>query len=678
MKHRAGLKTLLLGSLVGFPVFAGFLLAGRPSASDTSSDDGRPATAEAQRYFAGEYDGAEDLASKALASADAGVNDGADRRLIPTLRVLAAIAAARGDTARAVSMLNRSLQIGEALIVQARATFTESELASLLEYLRIDEEMAYSLAVQHPTEAAATRLALLFSLLRKGRSIEEVSRSYQVFRSSAENAKGWDQLRESRSRFAELTLLGAPAAEATDAWSNAQAFEKSLTQSTALAQYAQGMLAMNTKPSIAIGLLSASMGTVFVDYVVFRRFDFGAPGRRPRGFGDREYLALIVKNNDTLDVVSLGAAARVNSIVASASRALSNALSNPLPAAKAAYDAIVAPLREKFRYPDIDYVDQYVYVSPEGELSRVPFGALYDGTKYLADVYRLAYAVSGRDASFAAGSPAVPSTSISIFAAPDFSLSVPRGLRARPLQPLPGTREEAAEIQRLFPLAIASTGARATRAAFLSTHAPGVLHVATHGFFLDDPGEAPTGSRPFAVKEVERPSSALSAMQRMPLTRAGLVLAGEDSNGGIVTALDVSGMNLAGTQLVVLSACDTARGAERLGQGVYGLVRAFFAAGAETVVSSLWKIDDATTSALMNAYYGALSRGEARAEALRSAAKTVRANNPHPYYWAAFVAYGTDQSLHGVAGGAIGPPPLRRRGIVTTPMSTEPIIIGPK
>ncbi|MFP2906715.1 CHAT domain-containing protein, partial [Pyxidicoccus sp. 3LFB2] len=98
----------------------------------------------------------------------------------------------------------------------------------------------------------------------------------------------------------------------------------------------------------------------------------------------------------------------------------------------------------------------------------------------------------------------------------------------------------------------------------------------------------------------------------------------------------------------VLSACDTGRGDVKLGQGVYGLRRAFVVAGAETVVMSLWKVNDDTTRQLMEAYYLKLLAGQGRAGALREAMLWLRTTLPHPHYWAPFIALGQDAPLRGL------------------------------
>jgi CHAT domain-containing protein len=108
-------------------------------------------------------------------------------------------------------------------------------------------------------------------------------------------------------------------------------------------------------------------------------------------------------------------------------------------------------------------------------------------------------------------------------------------------------------------------------------------------------------------------------------------------------------MNLWGTQLVVLSACDTGRGKIKIGEGVYGLRRALVTAGAETLVTSLWKVNDETTVQLMEAYYRNLVAGQGRSEALRKAMRELRQTAPHPQFWAPFIVIGKDTPLQGIA-----------------------------
>ena len=139
-----------------------------------------------------------------------------------------------------------------------------------------------------------------------------------------------------------------------------------------------------------------------------------------------------------------------------------------------------------------------------------------------------------------------------------------------------------------------------------------------------------------------------------PLLRSGLALAGANlrksgADDGVLTALEASGLNLWGTRLVTLSACDTAVGEVRNGEGVYGLRRAFVLAGAETLIMSLWPVSDYVTRQTMTAYYTSLRASVGRGDALRQAklAMLARKNREHPYYWASFIQSGEWGNLEG-------------------------------
>ena len=135
------------------------------------------------------------------------------------------------------------------------------------------------------------------------------------------------------------------------------------------------------------------------------------------------------------------------------------------------------------------------------------------------------------------------------------------------------------------------------------------------------------------------------------LSRSALVLAdaakGEGAasaaEDGLLTAEEARSLDLFGTQLVVLSACDTGQGELSVGQGVYGLRRAFLVAGAETLVTSLWQVNDAATGKLMTLYYQKLLKEKrGRLQAMQEAMQEMRKKYKHPYYWAPFLVIGAD------------------------------------
>jgi CHAT domain-containing protein/tetratricopeptide (TPR) repeat protein len=225
-----------------------------------------------------------------------------------------------------------------------------------------------------------------------------------------------------------------------------------------------------------------------------------------------------------------------------------------------------------------------------------------------------------------------------------------RELRGGPLERLPATQKELEEINGLlrkqqWGVEIYS-GPQALEESIKRVRQPRVLHIATHGFFQPDQ------KRTYTDLRGERPSGLEDPMLRSGLFFAGAnrTLAGQpaapDLEDGILTAYEVTGLNLQGTELVVLSACETGLGQVAAGEGVFGLRRALQVAGAEAVLMSMWSVPDRETQELMTGFYGKWLGGKEKHEALREAQlelrETVRARYGEdlPYYWGAFVLVG--------------------------------------
>ncbi len=206
---------------------------------------------------------------------------------------------------------------------------------------------------------------------------------------------------------------------------------------------------------------------------------------------------------------------------------------------------------------------------------------------------------------------------------------------------LPGTRIEVDAIQKL----LKSSGYQvseylqkeASEHNLKAAHDMSILHIATHGYFLKDVSRAswPIGVLADYAKE-------------NVLLRSGLILAGaaendklspalDSSNNGILTSYEAMDLNLQGTDLVVLSACETGLGEVKAGEGVYGLQRAFMAAGANTIIMSLWKVDDAATQILMNSFYTNWVKSGDRQQAFRQAQQQLMQKYKDPLYWGGFV-----------------------------------------
>ena len=222
---------------------------------------------------------------------------------------------------------------------------------------------------------------------------------------------------------------------------------------------------------------------------------------------------------------------------------------------------------------------------------------------------------------------------------------------------LPGTAEEAQALKSIFPGAKVWTAQQATKTELKQVNAPAFLHIATHGFFLDDLiiSAAEARSRGLFTR-TNQPGEIASPEFHAedPLLRSGLAFAGANlhrggDDNGILTAKEASGLNLWGTKLVVLSACDTGVGEVKNGDGVYGLRRALVLAGSETQVMSLWPVSDEGTRDLMIGYYKGLQAGGGRSEALRQMQLRMlkSINRKHPYYWASFIQSGEWANLEG-------------------------------
>jgi CHAT domain-containing protein len=388
------------------------------------------------------------------------------------------------------------------------------------------------------------------------------------------------------------------------------------------------------------------------------------------------YLALLLFSDGRTHALDLGPAAPIDRAAREFHDVLARRSASYQPAAHALYELAFRPL-----VPLLGEV-QHLFLSPDGQLSLVPFSALHDGRHFLVDSLNITYLTSGKD--LLPRPEDIPlAHSVVVLADPDFgsppsvpspSTEAPPALTQRsasleyffstlraevadqPWPPLPGSRKEAEAIQRLLPHAQLLLGPAATKEALLTLPTPGVLHIATHGFFLED-GPTPPASR--AVGSFGAVGDPGPRRSPDPLLRSGLVLAGArapaprpDSHSredSLVTALELAGLDLWGTQLVVLSACDTGRGDAKLGQGVQGLRRSLVVAGAETLVTGLWKVNDETTYHLMESYYRHLLAGLSRTAALHEAMRHLRQKQPHPHFWAPFIAIGQDSPLRELA-----------------------------
>jgi CHAT domain-containing protein len=221
-------------------------------------------------------------------------------------------------------------------------------------------------------------------------------------------------------------------------------------------------------------------------------------------------------------------------------------------------------------------------------------------------------------------------------------------------QRLPGTRPEADAIACLLGVRPWEEGTALEGRLKRECCSPRILHPATQGLFLQGENRDPDWERrDLGLGEEGRLSGPLP---ESPLLRSGLALPGAntwlhggappaEAEDGLLTAEDVSHLDLLATELVVLAACETGLGEVWNGEGVFGLQRAFVLAGAKTLVMSLWSVPDEPTRELMEEFYQRLLAGEGRADALRQAQLSLRQRYPDPFDWGAFISQGDPAPL---------------------------------
>ncbi|MEI6946940.1 tetratricopeptide repeat protein [Paraflavisolibacter sp. H34] len=313
-----------------------------------------------------------------------------------------------------------------------------------------------------------------------------------------------------------------------------------------------------------------------------------------------------------------------------------------------------------------------VYYAPAGLLHRVAFQALRpDATHALVDRYQLRQVLSTRAVALPAA-PAQKPLSVALWGNIDYNKSTPSlapgaiaslGLHLPASLPdfhaastradrwgawshLSGAKKEldglSKILQRAGVPASIDSGTVATEEAFkaLSGRSPQVLHLATHGFFL------PVAEAKAEEEDAQDAGPGLTVQQN-PMFRSGLILAGGNRawqgsptrpgwEDGILTAYEIAQMDLSNTDVVVLSACETALGDVQGNEGVIGLQRAFKLAGVKQLVMSLWRVPDQETMELMTQFYRNWLGGKSARDAFRTAQQVLKEKYP-PYYWAAFV-----------------------------------------
>jgi CHAT domain-containing protein/Tfp pilus assembly protein PilF len=685
---------------------------------------------------------------------------------VESLADLARLHAAKGDYAQAVTVLSRSNAIEERNFVPNLLTGSERQK---LAYLALfSKQTGFTLSLQSqaaPNDSQALNLALTTLLRRKGRGLDAMTDTIAALRRDAtpEVQSLFDRLTQVRSQLATLKLKGPDPTRPDSYRARVKNLEDDVDELEAeLSSRSDGFHKQVQPVTLSAVQVALPSDSALVEFAYFTPSDLKTDkDKQPR------YLAYVLVPQDQPKWVDLGEAAPINQAI----DVWRNALRNPT---RTDVKRLARALDEKLMRPVRSLLSQFpgdtrrLLIAPDSSLNLIPFAALVDERdKYLIERYSISYLTSGRDLLRLQTSEPSKDAPL-VVANPDFgrfATIAMRGGREKPrarnglrsqidpaqifFQPLPATEDEALAIKALLPNASLLQREDATETALKQTRGPRILHIATHGFFLnkqenppseDNPprvassgttgpavaqatsytvqleatpaletaqetvkrlraqgidayilkreakgkgtifrvraGNFPTQSEAnkygadlkgkgivgefFVARYIAEPRSGLrlsrsAAQVKDPLLRSGLALAGANhgksgDDDGVLTALEAAYLDLSGTKLVVLSACDTGVGDVKNGEGVLGLRRALVLAGSESQVMSLWPVADEATKDLMIPYYKALREGEGRSEGLRQVQLRMlrgRKDRQHPFYWAAFIQSGEWAKLDG-------------------------------
>jgi len=469
--------------------------------------------------------------------------------------------------------------------------------------------------------------------------------------------------------------------------------EKDRTE-RALAEHSAKFRKDLSRSGVRLGEVAAALppGSALVAFV--RRQDQRLAhfdDQTPRSEPEPSYLAFVLSAGDSQPVlVPLGSAARVEALVLQWRKELDQeAIAGGTGATRseASYRRVAGELRRQVWDPLSAHLPNAtrVFVVPDGALHLVSLAALPTAaSSYLVETGPVIHYLSAeRDLVQAEGDPltghgllALGDPAFDESSVAGASEAAFRGTRSGcpdfqsvRFESLPASMKEVDAVVALWnqaqggrpkvPLrnpmlpagALRLTGAAASESAFKAQAAGRrILHIATHGFFLD--GHCASSPDPSGKSTA---ASSARVVRQNPLVLSGLILAGAnhrnatapDQEDGVLTAEEVAALDLNGVEWAVLSGCDTGVGEGRAGEGVFGLRRAFQAAGARTVIMTLWPVEDQTTRQWMTTLYRArLTRKLSTATAVREAGlallggRRTRGLSTHPFYWAAFVAAG--------------------------------------
>jgi CHAT domain-containing protein len=614
-----------------------------------------------------------------------------DPRIAEVLLGLAHLQASAGRWQEALATFDRMNRAKRRYIARVLPGLSEAQQLTFLEtnqqnFLQTKQQnaaglrnLALALAIRRASDPAAVARSAEWLLNSKAIAQEALAERGQQALANADPAQRQilRQLSAVRARLASLTLTTPPPGQ--EAAQRKELDRLALEEQELAKRLGQAMgRPTRADPWVSLDEVRQALPADAVLVEVAELFLAEFTDRGGIRYTDPHFMAWVIPaGKGDVKLIDLGTAEAVERAVAAVRQGLQD--SSRSITAKGEVDAendlrpALQALAKQVLEPLLPHIGdkQHWVLSPDTDLWLVPWAALpiKDGS-YAVDKYTIRSVISGRDlVAPPVKAPAKRDPPL-IMADPDFDiepkeaaaatakllgkpapadgglsaiLDAPSNLRAGSgiarVARLPGTAAEAVAIKPKLQAYAGEEpwvyrGKNALEGIFKAWHSPKAMVLSTHGYFLaeDKSGKTPAN----------------------PLLRCGLLLAGCNERGkatgvqedGVLTGLEIVSSDLRGTELVVLSACETGLGDLKSGEGVSGLRQAFQLAGAQTVVSSLWQVSDRDTALLMTDFFDGLAKGKSKAEALREAqlarikAHRDRDGAAHPFFWAAFTVTG--------------------------------------
>lgn len=554
------------------------------------------------------------------------------------------------------------------------ARFSEDEWLHTIDSLSTNTDHVLSLVVSrlaHIPKACAEAARSVFLCKGLAAEITAIRRSVIRKKKNGHLRKMLDELAQLRRQITRHKIEGPTRGESEtahrtqlEAWRiNLTLLERSLARQLS----APGGSALASVDRLADFARQLPEGTALIVFVRYRHYKVLPPVLQDAESSER-YLAFVLSGNnpEAVQMVDLDSVRFIDDLVANFRKLVDLEPSPfdtrpmvPVPEEASRQSArlcqaLGVTLRQKLFDPLRPALGgaTRLLLCLDGELAKLPFEALPAESpgSFLLDSHQISYLASVRDLHRMGHRRRTRSKAPVVAADPDFDLAtvgeswdaVPGRSAQLPVsgcsrdmarcgqvERLPATSQEGERVAQLLRVTpwLSDT---VVKHRLLQMRSPVILHLATHGFFLPDQPSTPGKQTDPMARLIEE------ASRENPLLRSGLLLAAYntwcrglptpiEAETGILTGEEVLTMELDGTELVVLSACETGLGEVHAGEGVFGLQRAFMLAGARTLVMSLWKVPDLATAILMERFYhNLLCSRLPRAEALSEAQKFLR------------------------------------------------------